>query len=64
MKKALCLVLAIIIVVGTIPLANAGSNTYKVGDIIKFGSYPQSRVTDNVTINALNSKAPNCSPFI
>ena len=59
MKKVLCLILAIIIVVGSIPLANAGSNTYKVGDIIQFGSYPQSRVTDNVTINALNSKAPN-----
>jgi hypothetical protein len=35
-----------------------GSISYKVGDIIQFGSYPQSKVTDSATITALNNKAP------
>ena len=33
-------------------------STYSVGDIIQFGSYPQSEVKDAQTINALNILAP------
>ena len=30
---------------------------FKVGDIVSFGSYPQTRVTDNATIEALNKQS-------
>lgn len=33
--------------------------TYKVGDIIEFGSYPQSKVTDSSLVSALNSVSKN-----
>lgn len=39
------------------------TTNYKVGDIIQFGSYPQSKVTDSTTISALNSKAPDWSKW-
>ena len=58
MKKILSLVLAVIMIVCTMPMVFAESNTYKVGDIIQFGSYPQSKVTDEAIISELNSKAP------
>ena len=31
-----------------------GCGSYSVGDVIEFGGYPQTRVTDSATINALN----------
>lgn len=59
MKKFLATILSVILMMTIIPMAYAEeSNTYKVGDIIQFGSYPQSKVTDSATITALNSKAP------
>lgn len=58
MKKILSLVLAAIMLVTTLPIAFAEGNTYKVGDIVQFGSYPQSKVTESEIISALNSKAP------
>ncbi|MEE0598127.1 MAG: DUF6273 domain-containing protein [Acutalibacteraceae bacterium] len=36
------------------PKAEADGKTYKVGDIIEFGSYPQSKVTDSSLVSALN----------
>lgn len=33
-------------------------NAYEVGDIIQFGSYPQSEVTDEMLISKLNTLAP------
>ncbi len=35
--------------------SSANNNSYKVGDIIKFGSYPQSEVTDTTLLSKLNS---------
>ena len=36
------------------PKAEATGKTYKVGDIVEFGSYPQSRVTNSSLVSALN----------
>ena len=57
-KKILSLMLAMLMLLSIAPMAYAGGNTYKVGDIIQFGSYPQSKVTDSTTITDLNSLAP------
>ena len=68
-KSLLALTLALIMVLGVAPIselagvdwaslfapkAEADGKTYKVGDIIEFGSYPQSRVTDSSLVSALN----------
>lgn len=58
-KKILSLVLAVIMIVCTVPMAYAEGNTYKVGDIIQFGSYPQSEVKDFALIAELGAKAPS-----
>ena len=58
MKKILSLLLAVIMIVCTVPMAFAQGKTYEVGDIIEFGSYPQSEVKDEALINELNSLAP------
>ncbi|MDD6146464.1 MAG: DUF6273 domain-containing protein [Oscillospiraceae bacterium] len=59
MKKLLSILLVVLMIVSSVPFVYAEeSNTYKVGDIIQFGSYPQSKVTDSATITALNNKAP------
>ena len=41
------------------PKAEAAGKTYKVGDIIEFGSYPQSKVTDSSLVSALNGVSKN-----
>lgn len=41
------------------PKAEAAGKTYKVGDIVEFGSYPQSRVTNSSLVSALNSVSKN-----
>ena len=73
-KSLLALTLALIMVLGVAPLnelagvdwaslfapkAEAVGKTYKVGDIIEFGSYPQSKVTDSSLVSALNSVSKN-----
>ena len=63
-KKILSLLLAVIMIVCTAPMTFAEGNTYEVGDIIQFGSYPQSEVTDRATISVLNSKAPAWDDWI
>ena len=40
-----------------IPVASA--KTYATGDIIEFGGYPQSRVTDSTTVDALDGLSKN-----
>ena len=39
--------------------AEAAETTYKTGDIIEFGSYPQSKVTDSATISQLDNISKN-----
>lgn len=58
MKKLLSLILAAIMLLAAMPIAFAEGNTYKVGDIIQFGSYPQSEVKDEALIAELNALAP------
>lgn len=56
MKRTLSLVLACILALGTFfagSAAFAEDTVYKKGDIIEFGSYPQTRVTDEETLAAL-----------
>ena len=61
-KKILSAVLAVVMVFSTLPVMadyyfteydNYGP--YKVGDTFEYGSYPQSQVTDEETLKALNS---------
>ena len=58
MKKILSMILVAVMLVTAMPMAFAESGTYKVGDIIQFGSYPQSKVTDETLIAELNTLAP------
>ncbi|MBR2417229.1 MAG: hypothetical protein IKB12_01225 [Clostridia bacterium] len=62
MKKILSALLVVVMCLTSAPLSGfeltAEAADYKVGDIIQFGSYPQSKVTDSATITALNNKAP------
>lgn len=65
MKKILCTVLVVVLCLTSAPLSGlvglnykAEATNYKIGDIIQFGSYPQSKVTDSATITVLNNKAP------
>ena len=41
------------------PQAEATGKTYKVGDIVEFGSYPQSRVTNSSLVSSLNKVSKN-----
>lgn len=59
MKKFLATILSVVLLLTIIPMAYAEeNNTYKVGDIIQFGSYPQSEVKDEALIAELNALAP------
>lgn len=53
-KRVISLLLCIVLLGGILPLAilgaSAGSNTHKAGDVIVFGSYPQTDVTDEMGI--------------
>lgn len=53
-RRLLSVLLALIIVACCVPI-QAGAASYSVGDIVTFGSYPRSRVTDSSLISSLNS---------
>ncbi len=67
LKRTSALIVALIMVLSAAMLPNFAGNDwfsieaeaaeYALGDIIEFGSYPQSKVTDTATLNALNSKS-------
>lgn len=59
-KKILSLVLVVLMLISALPLV-VNATGYNVGDVIQFGSYPQTEVTDKDTIAALNSLAPDWS---
>ena len=64
MKKILSIILAILMIVTTIPMAFAeNEKVYQVGDIVQFGSYPQTEVTDEALIAELNKLAPEWSDW-
>lgn len=54
-KKILCVFISIVMMLAIAPFTVFASDSgYKQGDIIEFGSYPQSQVTDESVINELN----------
>lgn len=54
-KKILCVFISIVMLFAIVSTTVYASDiTYKQGDIIEFGSYPQSKVTDESVINELN----------
>lgn len=57
MKKILSLILAAIMLLTLMPMAYAEGKVKKTGDIIQFGEYPQTKVTDESLIDNLNQKA-------
>lgn len=59
MKKILSLILVTVMLLTLVPMAYAADNVKK-GDIIEFGSYPQTEVTDKALIDKLNKQAPAC----
>lgn len=59
MKKIIATIMSVILLLTIAPMACAEeNNTYKEGDIIQFGSYPQSEVKDETLIAELNVLAP------
>ena len=58
MKKFLSIILAVLMTATAVPMAFAEGDTYEVGDIIQFGSYPQSEVKDQTLLLELNKLAP------
>ena len=59
MKKILSIILTILMIATTLPIAFAEGTTYEVGDIVQFGTYPQSEVKDETLIAELNALAPD-----
>ena len=66
-KKSLAVIMAVAMALTAAPLSGFNSNfmpnahakdvsEYDVGDIIEFGSYPQSKVTDSTLLAVLNSE--------
>ncbi len=66
-KRTLPLLLAAVMLLSTATLGglinlltiDAHAAEYQVGDIVEFGSYPQTEVKDEATLNALNSQSLN-----
>lgn len=63
--RALCIVLSLLMLLTVTPMTvfaeKTETKTYKTGDIIEFGSYPQSEVTDAALKSALTSRAGSTS---
>ena len=69
LKSTLSVLLCAVLVFGAVAVGGAGigglsgsvsakaETTYKAGDIIEYGSYPQSKVTDKDLLSALDSKS-------
>ena len=59
MRRALCIALALLMLLTVAPLTVFAeeTETHKAGDVIEFGSYPQSEVTDATLKAALTAKA-------
>ncbi len=59
MKKLLATIFTVVLLLTIVPTAYAEENNiYKVGDIIQFGSYPQSEVKDEALLTELNKIVP------
>ena len=58
MKKLGVLFATVIMIMLFVLSASANDNVYQVGDIIQFGTYPQTEVKDETLISELNALAP------
>ena len=63
MKKILSLILVALMLISVLPVAYAEGFTYSLGDVIEFGSYPQTEVTKEATLNALNDLASDWKSY-
>ena len=63
--RAMCIAIAILMLFTVTPMTvfaeKAEAKTYKTGDVIEFGTYPQSEVTDSALKSALTSRAGSTS---
>lgn len=64
MKKTGTIVLILILLLSNFSLVYAADGEYKTGDVIEFGSYPQSRVVAESLIDELNALAPDWSQWM
>jgi hypothetical protein len=64
MKKILSIILAVLMIATTLPMAFAEGDGYQVGDIMQFGSYPQTKVTDEALVAELSALAPEWDDWI
>ena len=57
LKQTLSLMLTAIIVVAALPFSVVAEDktTFKKGDIVEFGSYPQTEVKESALIDVLNA---------
>ena len=55
MKKAIKFLIIVLCLVLIMPPNSASAASYKAGDIVSYGSYPQTRVTDSSLIASLDS---------
>ena len=55
MKKTVCILLSLMIALTGIVGLDLVVSAFEIGDLIEFGSYPQTKVTDADTLNRLNS---------
>ena len=56
MKRLFSVVLALVMLMSSLAVfSSARMAAYQVGDIVEFGSYPQSKVTDETLISELDS---------
>ena len=65
-NRTLSLLVVCILLLGSVsvgPAAIAADTGYQNGDVIEFGSYPQSRVTDAETLAALNALEPEWKSY-
>ena len=70
-KKILCTLLVVVMCLTSVPLsgfvglgATVETTEHKVGDIVQFGSYPQTEVKDETLIAELNALAPEWDDWI
>lgn len=68
MKKILCTVLVVVMCLTSVPFVGlvlkAGATEFSVGDIIEFGSYPQTEVKDEALIAELCRNIGEWEPYL
>ncbi len=66
-KRVLGISLVLVLLLSTVLFSETFATEtieYQVGDIVRFGSYPQSKVTENVLTYTLNNLAPDWTDWI